>query len=316
MTRLFSPMQGFVEAARRIAPGLLLGVAFLPASAAPPVKATLHVGFGPTSFTGVNETDAKAAFKVFTQTVGRRRGYELEVVAHTFADEESLAAAVTNRSLHLAIMTGWSYLERGLERYIEPCFLPADSGHGPREYLLLARTDSAIREVNDLRGKRVLLLVNTNCEMSRHWYRTLLLEHRMDPASELAGGASAEEKPAGALLPVFFGKADACVVSRPIFDNMCELNPQVAKRLRILAVSEPLTDSITFLSYGPWDSPRQRPDMMESLRDLHTTPEGQQILTLFRINRMAPFEPAFLDGIRALRAKYDRLSRQAPGAER
>ena len=137
--------------------------------------ATLHVGFGPSSFVGVNEADAKAAFQVFTRTVAGKRGYDLNVIVHTFRDSVSFAAAVTNRSLHLVIMTAWTSLEYDLDKYLEPCFLATDHGLGPREYLLLVRADSETKSAADLSGKRGLLLENTNCEMSLQWFETLCL---------------------------------------------------------------------------------------------------------------------------------------------
>ncbi len=40
------------------------------------------------------------------------------------------------------------------------------------------------------------------------------------------------------LLPVFFGKEDACLVTQKVFDIMAELNPQISRQLKIVAASK------------------------------------------------------------------------------
>jgi ABC-type phosphate/phosphonate transport system substrate-binding protein len=270
-------------------------------------SADLHVGFDPISFVNVNLTDAKAAFRVLTRSVGEKKGYNLNVTVHTFEDQETFAAAVTNHSLHLVVMTAWEFLSCDLEHFLEPRFLATDAGQGPREYLLLVSKESPIQDIKSLRGKHVCLLENTNCEMSRPWFETLLLERGLGRPEAFLGRMGVAAKTTGALLPVFFGKADACVVSRPAFDMMRELNPQLGRRLRTVAVSAPLIDSVTFMAREGWDRPQHRTDMAESLATLHETPQGKQILTLFKVDRMASYEAHFMAGTRALKEKHDRL---------
>jgi ABC-type phosphate/phosphonate transport system substrate-binding protein len=177
--------------------------------------------------------------------------------------------------------------------------------------MILTATDSPIREVAQLRGRHVILLENSNCEMSRPWFETLLLEAGMGKAQDVVGRLDVEAKATGALLPVFFAKADACVVNDQVFTTMSELNPQLGRRLHGIAMSEPLIDSVTFLAHDGWESPRHRSDMKEALAGLHETPEGKQILTLFKVDRLAPYEPGFVVGTRALKEKHDHLIRLA-----
>jgi phosphonate transport system substrate-binding protein len=288
---------------------LMSTTSFLYAQEARPERVTLNVGFGRTSFLNVNLSDAKAAFKAFTQTVGRENGYELDVVVHTYDSDEAFTSAVASHSLHLVVMVTWNYLSASLNEYIEPSFAAIESGHGPREYLLLVPTNSVYANVEDLRDKRVILLENANCELSRQWLQTLLLEHGVEEKAEIFfERLEVETKAAKVLLPVFFGNADASVVSRPVFETMCELNPQVGRKLRSVAVSEPLVDSVIYLATDGWAKPKHRIDLIESLETLHKSPYGRQILTLFKVERLAPFKEALMEGTRRLKEKHDRLA--------
>jgi hypothetical protein len=43
---------------------------------------------------------------------------------------------------------------------------------------------------------------------------------------------------------------------------------------------------------------------------LHQEPAGQQILTLFKVDRLAPFQENQLDTVRKLRGAHDRLRQE------
>ena len=277
---------------------------------AAPEHVPLHVGFGRTSFLTVNMADAKAAFKAFTRTVGVKKGYDLDVVVHTFESDDDFKAAVMSNSLHLVIMVAWDYLDANLEDHLEPRFLAIENGQGPREYVLLVKAEAPYQELLDLRGKDVILLENTNCEMSENWLNTLLLEEGLGDAGSFFGRSAMETKPTKTILPVFFGQADACVVNRLVLDMMSELNPQVGRQLRAIAVSEPLVDAVTYIARDGWDQSYHRADLLESLATLHEDPQGEQILTLFKADRLIPFEDGFMTGTRALKEKHDRLVRE------
>ena len=58
--------------------------------------------------------------------------------------------------------------------------------------------------------------------------------------------------------------------------------------------------------------PEDRADTIHSLSELHLDPAGRQICTLFKIDRMVPFEDSQLDTLRKLRATYELLQGAAP----
>jgi ABC-type phosphate/phosphonate transport system substrate-binding protein len=94
------------------------------------------------------------------------------------------------------------------------------------------------------------------------------------------------------------------------FDVMRELNPQVGKDLQAIATSEPFAENVICLSNTGWDSERARTGMIEILADLQSEPAGRQILTLFKVGPMIPFQETQLDTVRQLRAKYEQLRKE------
>jgi hypothetical protein len=117
-------------------------------------------------------------------------------------------------------------------------------------------------------------------------------------------------KPSAAVLPVFFGKKQACVVDESGFDVMTELNPQVGKGLQTVAVSEPLVDGVLCLNSSGWSSETYKQDVIKALGELHLEPAGQQILTLFKTDQLIPFQEKYLETARNLWARHERLRKE------
>ena len=100
------------------------------------------------------------------------------------------------------------------------------------------------------------------------------------------------------ILPVFFRKTDACVVTRRGWETMGELNPQVTLQLRELASSPELVTMVLFFRAG-YQSPSRR-KVMQALLDMPKSPHGRQILTLFRGEALQEVPRSVLDSARSL----------------
>lgn len=271
----------------------------------------LRVGFGRSIFLGVNQNDAQAAFKAFLETVGRKRGYRLELRTEIFDDGPSLAAAIRDGTITLASIDSWSYLAMNLRGTAKPFFVSTEKAKPGKKYVVLTRQESGLKTLDDLRGKEIVELDSANANLGRPWLETLLLEHGLGTPESFFGAVEVVSKASAAVLPVFFGKKHACLVDQSGFEVMKELNPQVGKSLRVVAISETFVNNIICLSETGWSAEQYKADVVQALGELHLEPAGQQILMLFKSDRLLPFQEDYLDTVRRLRATYDRTRRQA-----
>ena len=156
----------------------------------------------------------------------------------------------------------------------------------------------------DLRDRSLTWLEFSSSSVTRDWLN-LLLRERGQP--DLAGffRTTTSPKASAVILPVFFGTTDACLVDEPSFRLMSELNPQVERTLTTLAVTDRLADVLVLQRETDWESEDLKRDIADALTDLHLNPDGHQMLTLFRIRRLMPFEDSFLDTARQLMARYE-----------
>jgi len=271
------------------------------------VPIDLYVGFTRSSFLGVNQADAKAAFKVFATRMGEKRGYQMTMHVRIFEDLSALATEIERGTQGIVILDAWDYLtvSPGTRMPIE--FVTVEQGVVMEEYLLLARSDSEIAVPADLEGMHVIVLNSTNATTGKHWLRTELLAIGTSDPPAFLRRLEIKQKVSQVVLPVFFGRADACVVDRSAFNIMVEMNPQVGKMLKTVHQSEPYLDTVTCVRRDGWEAEHHRGDLMAALVELTQDPAGEQITALFRFDALAPFEDRHLDTVRALRRRHDAL---------
>jgi len=275
----------------------------------------LHIAFTRSSFLGVNESDAMAAFKVFTRTVGKRRGYDVTPHVRIFDDLAVLKAEIDRGSQELLIVDSWEYLTLAPERKMPIEFSTIEQGVVREDYVLLVNAGSGVGGLADLEGKRVIVLESSSANTGRHWLRTELLALGVSSPRTYFSHFEVNHRISKVVLPVFFGQADACVVDRSGFEIMNEMNPQVGKKLVIVGQSDPYLDTMLCVRPDGWDHPGQRLDLLDALRDLNSDPGGQQILSLFKFEGVSPFETEHLATVRALRRRHDELAAQLmPGS--
>lgn len=273
----------------------------------------LEVGFTKYAFLNVNRNDVEASFKAFVQAVGRRRGYDLSARVKVFEDAPEFEAAIKSGSMELVIIDAWRYLAMDIHKLVTPLYITSHQGKFGKKYLLLTPQGSNVKTLSDLRGKDFVQVEVTNSNLGRPWLETLFLENRLGTPQTFFGRVESVGKPSAAVLPVFFGTKDACLVDEPGFEIMKDLNPQVGKGVQVVMASEALADGLICLRNENWSSEEFKRDMIEILGELHVEPAGQQILTLFKVSQLLPFQEAHLDSVKKLRMRYEKSRKEHDG---
>lgn len=248
-----------------------------------------HFGFSSAFLANVSPNDAKAAVKVWAQTLVREQNIPADPEADVVTSAETIAARLRARSLDGVAMTTSEYRRLDQPAQLFDFFVAVQSGRTNVEYLVLVHRESAITNLSGLRGKQLLCHENPRSSLAVPWLDSLLQQQGLPPSPEFFTRTTRQRKVTAAILPVFFRQSDACLVDRLGFDTMCELNPQVGKQLRPLAVSPLLVPMLLCLraDYSPTIKPR----ILEALSRLHTSPAGQQLLTIFQFDRVQRADP-------------------------
>jgi len=137
------------------------------------------------------------------------------------------------------------------------------------------------------------------------WLSTVLTGKSLPERERFFGSVREVRKASQAVLPVFFKQADGCLVNKSSFDTMVELNPQIEKEMMVFLSSDKLLHGM--FCFHRHLSADIKTQMTKTALNIHTTPAGKQILTLFQIDTIMPFKPSMLDTTVALLDKRDHI---------
>lgn len=273
--------------------GLACGCATLGAA-----EEVYRIGFLTHVFGGVTEQDTKAAFNTWAQVIGREFGVTLRPDSRMYRDHDDALAASASGELDMISMTSIDYLTMRGSLPSGVIMTPARRDVPGDEYLLVCHRDSPGRTLADFRGKVLLRQPRATAQLGRLWLETELHRAGLPLTVDFFASAQPVAKPAKALLPVYFRQADLCLVTRAAFETACEMNPQLAASMHIVARSPPLVASLVWVALPPGSPFHQR--MFEMIRTVHTTPSGRQTFLLFGFTRLDPCAPEALETCRQL----------------
>jgi hypothetical protein len=291
-----------------LAPLLLLLALRAPAQPAPQVRIT--AGIARNAFLAVNPQDMDAAFRTLGAALGRNYGYDLRLEARFFDQTAEFQAAVAAGEIQVGLINPWEFMDLHANLEVEPAFVHIDHEQPTCRYLLLTSRRSGLNAVSDLRGLDLLVLDGPAGAMALPWLETILDQERLGPAERFFGRLEMAPRASAAVQPVFFGSRQACVLDQGSYQVMAELNPQLGEALQAIAVSPPYANGLMLLARKGWPSERTREDFRRAMLELPRTPEGRQLLTMFRTERLEPFRPELLDSAQKLKSDYLRVIRK------
>jgi phosphonate transport system substrate-binding protein len=141
------------------------------------------------------------------------------------------------------------------------------------------------------------------------WLDTALVEAGQKRAADFFGPIRYQDKASLVALPVFFRQVDACLITSNSFKVMGELNPQLHKQLRVLALSPDVIPS--FFAFCARDPSLVSPEVITAMTEMHQSTAGKQILTLVKADCIVERPVNCLQPSLDLLAKHDRLCGEA-----
>lgn len=254
----------------------------------------------------LNENDARAALQAWGDALARQGRLAIDVGRSILTPSEELLRLVRRGDVDAMGLTLPEFLQVASFLDQETLIVDVYAAKGGDPYVLLVGTDSGINRLEDLRARTLILHKGPRASMAEVWLTTLLAGARLPvPEAFFARVSDNNNISRGVVLPVFFKQADACVVTSRGFLTLCELNPQLGKKLRVLATSPPLLTGVVVFHR---DCPAERKDVTRSvLLQLHNSVFGRQALTLFQTERlMAAGRPILRNAVELL-AAYEKI---------
>ncbi len=265
----------------------------------------LSLGYTGNTYQETTNKDIKAAVSMLLQKVAWKHFGRSK--AQFYDSVSEMAAALKSGTVQVLCVGPEDFMELRARAPVDPILITASSSGHETELLLLVRKDSGFRSLRDLKNKTLVMPVrNTKVDsMFQVWIETLLMRDGCSNIETFFSSQKETQTSSRGIMTVFFRQADACVVTRQLFNLAAELNPQIGREL------VPIT-SINKLSQGIISVDRRLPDNLrekikQAFLSLPESPEGKQLLMLFQLSKMIPFRPEYLTATEALFTEHQQL---------
>lgn len=261
------------------------------------------IGYSSSIFTHLVKENAQAAAKLWSNFVIRKKNGTAET--RIFKNFSEMEKELKAGKIDLIILLSNEYLGLKSRGLLEPLFISARGEELYDTFILVTRKDSGIHSLRELKGKSFLQLSGSACEIHRLWFDMLMMKLGVREPEQFFSSLKEVIGPSQAIMPVFFKRADACILSRRSFEVIAELNPQLRNELQIIDGSTPVATGVICIRKSC--NGRQREGLIEVLETLNRDVEGRQLLTLFRMNRLITFRPEYLASMEDFLREYREL---------
>ncbi len=264
-----------------------------------------NVGYSVKSMADVDPRDAEAALRVWAQEFGNQYGF----IVHTslYDSVDKMVADFVGQKLDFCAMTSIDYLRRVKTLNVKPEVAQFRNGKPTVKYLVLTGADYPKKSLAGFKNKKMSIL-KTN-HLGLLFLNTRLMQEKMPPAEKFFSATHERSKESQAILDVFFGQSDICVVTASSYRTMKELNPQVERKLHVMAESPELVNTVGFFRSDFPPAIKERAIQGMSSEYKHHA-RGKQIMLLFNIEKMGLINDSQLDSVRKLLADYEKLKRK------
>lgn len=252
----------------------------------PPNPTPVCLGFSAALFARVNENDARAAVAAMTDRTTAELKMPPSPLPRIYTSVEAVRQALANRTCDFVGLTLPEFwMIRADFRYTDLCVGAfADTIH--ETYVLLTHRDSPCDSLAALAGKKLALNIQSRTALALPWLDVTLLHAGLPDSAGHFAVITESTKPNKPVLDVYFRRVDACLLPQRLLATILELNPAMARSLRIVATSPPLVPTISFFTDA---TPAYKRGLVSrSISRLHETPAGRQILTILRMERVIP----------------------------
>ncbi len=251
-----------------------------------------ELGMLKNSFVNVNMNDAKVAMTVWARELTKQLNINVEFKLDLFDNTEELIKYNEKGNLGMVILNSIDFLKLRSKMNLQPILISTDSKNIYNKLLIITR-DENVKDISDLRNKKIGFYLKRNNPVPKLWLDELLYKNKLGTKEKFFSLISNFQSESQLILSVFFGQTNAGVVTESSFQTMCELNPQVSKQLKIIMTSPNFIYDISSLTQNSKRFSFSK-RIIEIAAKIDTYAAGKEILTLMKTTQEVPYKPQYM----------------------
>jgi hypothetical protein len=274
----------------------------------------LRLAVSAETLAGSNINDARAAYLLWINEASRQFGHQTaEVVPQVFIPSEEMIRGIRQGQIDCYGVTALEFAK--VVDLTDPSVLVfQDYLADGIEYLLLVPGASPARNISDLRGAQILSHLHRDLVLLPAWLDTMLAANNLPSAEHFFRSISPHDKVNQVVLPVFFRRADGACLARRSWETAVELNPQLGRELRVLAMS-PKIIPITIGFRRNSDSNSRRA-LIDSMLRISNSPAGKQMSAFYGARRFVTRPASAMKGTLEMVRQFERLAGPQAGSRK
>ncbi|MFZ1815651.1 MAG: PhnD/SsuA/transferrin family substrate-binding protein [Rhizobiaceae bacterium] len=252
----------------------------------------MKVIFSQSSFHNIKTEDAHATAQILANHIKKLKNLQNDFNVEIVTGDAEIIESCSN-GFDMILLTTEEYLRLKKKLPLEPfCVNYTNSSYGYVYQLIVNKNDN-INDIAQLKGETIYIQTNSDDQAATKWLNKLLKDAKLKPKDAFFKEIILSNKATNVLLPVFFNKAKACIVTNASFNLLKELNPGISNQTKIIYSSEPLILGITCLNSQSTSSDNYKV-MKDILPTMHENQYGKQLLQLFGADKLILFREDYL----------------------
>lgn len=250
----------------------------------------------------IKYNNSQEALRIIVNDFSKTINSEFDLILYNTYDE--LITSYKNNQLNIMAVRPKHYLENMelIDNLSTKFFILTDGKDIKLDNLyLVSNSEKKIKDIKSLDKKKVL--IKDNEYLSQIYFGYLTSKYKIN-----SNNITHIDKFNTALLKVFFGEYDACVVPSYVYNTMLELNPSMKKKLMILDKS-PKIFSNNIISISKNNSKDDLEKLIDAINKFKLTVKKDEIFNLLRVSDMFFLDNNEINVLRDFYLEYKRLTK-------
>jgi ABC-type phosphate/phosphonate transport system substrate-binding protein len=265
----------------------------------------MRVGVSADTLAGANINDARAAYRAWGRELQRSLGItHTDLVPDVFIPSEQIMEMIRAGTIDCFALTAWEYA-KVVDLLDTDWVLIDDYVEDGLDYILAVHNDSAFKKIEDLQRRELIVHHHRDTVLLSPWLSLLLASSGQAPPEQFFAKVLPKDNLIEVVLPVFFQRADAAGLTRRAFLVAAEMNPQLGRDLRVLAVSPKVIPMAFCFRRGC--NPEDVKEFKDAIVRMRSVPAGQQLLEMYQVKGYTARQGSYMKTTIEMVRQYERL---------